>query len=91
MKANAFSRNARLFRVWGDDTIPPYLDLPDGTAVFVCYSPTLRQWVMSISNFDYRYDALVSTSNFLLDASLLPADGQSAPSYYLNRYRATSE
>ena len=92
MKTNAFTRNhTRLFRVWGDDGIPPYLDLPDGTAVFVCYSPTLRQWVMSISNIDYRYDSLVSTSNFLLDQSLLPTGDPSGPSYYLNRYRATPE
>lgn len=94
MKANAFTRNhVRLFRVWGDDNVPPYLDLPDGTPVFVLYSPTLKQWVASVSNLDYRYDALLGTMYFVLDASLLPVTGgdPSAPSFYLNRYRATAE
>jgi hypothetical protein len=89
---NAFSRNrTRLYRVWGDDMNPPYVDLPDGTPLVVIYSPTLRQWIGSVTNLDFRYDAILSTSNFVLDASLLPVDGPAeAGSYYLNRVRASA-
>jgi hypothetical protein len=81
----------RLYRVWGDDTLPPFIDPPAGTRVFVCYSPSLRQWVMSMTHIDWRYDALVSTSNFRLDAAMLPVDEEpDAPSYYLNRLRSSS-
>jgi hypothetical protein len=91
MKTNAFARNARLFRVWGDDSMPPYIDLVD-QPVTVIWSPTLKQWIMSITCMEWRYDAIVSSWQFVLDASLLPVNEptQDGPSYYLNRMRASS-
>lgn len=87
MKHNAFStRGTILYRVWGDDHLPPSLTLDEGTPVFVCWSPTLKQWIMSITHIDYRYDAIVGTSNFLLDSTLLEvAEEVDAPSYYLHK------
>lgn len=89
MRTNAFARNARLYLVWGDPTDPPFIDLHT-EPVFVCWSPTLRQWIMSVSSLDRRYDAIVNTWQFVLDSSMLPVDSptQDAPSYYLNRVRS---
>lgn len=88
---NAFTHGpVRVYRVWGDG-LAPYVDLVPGTRVFVCYSPLLQSWVLSITSSEYRYDALVSTSNFRLDASLLPVrPTPDAPSYYLNQVRSSS-
>lgn len=87
MKHNAFStRGTILYRVWGDDSMPPSLTLDEGTPVFVCWSPTLRQWIMSITNIDYRYDSIVGTSNFVLDSTLLEvAEPEPADTYYLHK------
>lgn len=85
---NAFPHGpVRVYRVWGDG-LAPHVDLVPGTRCFVCYSPLLRSWVLSITSSEYRYDALVSTSNFRLDASLLPVDTTpDGPTYYLERLR----
>jgi len=87
---NAFAaRPVTLYQVWGGPELPPSWTLPSGTKIFVCYSPTLRQWVASVTTLDYRYDALVGTEYFVLDASLLPVETKlDGPSYYLQKIRS---
>lgn len=89
MKHNAYSRNNPvLTRVWGPDDLIPQWTLPDHTPVFVCWSPHLRRWVMSITTLDYRYDALVTDHYFRLDPALQDVVvKEPADTYYLNKIR----
>lgn len=89
MKYNAFTTYpVRLHQVWGNPDYP-FVDLPAGARIFVLYSPTLRQWVASITTIDYRYDCLLGTEYFVLDQSLLPTDApEPADTYYLNKIRS---
>lgn len=86
MKTNAFTRtNVRLYRVWGD---VPHVDLPPGTPLFVCWAPILKQWIGSVTHIDYRYDSILESHHFMLDASMLPVDEpEPAETYYLNRLK----
>jgi hypothetical protein len=87
---NSFaSHDLVLHQVWGGPEMPPAYVVPAGTKMMTIYSPLLKQWVASITTLDYRYDAIVTTHDFVLDASLLPVEGDAnGPSYYLNRMRA---
>ena len=87
---NSFaSHDVQLHQVWGGPELPPVWVVPRGTRMMTIYSPTLRQWVASITTLEYRYDSIVSTHDFVLDQSLLPTQGDaSGPSYYLNRMRS---
>lgn len=90
MKYNAFSTTpVILHKVWADPDDPPFITVPAGVRLFVLWSPTLQQWIASISHIDYRYDAILSTTNFVLDSSLLPVEAQpeKAETYYLNRLK----
>lgn len=90
MKYNAFaSTPVILHKVWGDVESPACITVDPGTRLFVCWSPTLQQWIASITHIDYRYDAILSTSNFVIDAALLPAEAvpEKAETYYLNRLK----
>jgi len=90
VKYNAFaSTPVILYKVWADADDPPFITVDPGTRLFVLWSPTLMQWVASISHIDYRYDAILSTSNFVLDAALLPTEAvpEKAETYYLNRLK----
>jgi len=70
--------------------MPPAWNVPKGTRMMTIYSPTLKQWVASVTTLDYRYDAIVTTHDFCLDQALLPTQGDpGGPSYYLNRMRAS--
>jgi len=86
MKHNAFtSRPVRLYQVWGDADYP-FIDCPAGTRIYVLWSPTLKQWIASITTIDYRYDSILSTNDFVLDASLLPVhQPEAADRYYLHQ------
>lgn len=86
---NSFaSHDIVLHQVWGGPELPPHWAVPKGTRMMTIYSPTLRQWVASVTTLDYRYDAIVTTHDFVLDSSLLPTQGDpGGPSYYLNRMR----
>lgn len=93
MKHNAFSRNTpTLYRVWAPDKYPPEIHPPDGSSVFVLWSPILKQWIMSITTPDYRYDAFVGTRHFQLDPALQPADAPKpdGPKYFLDQLRGTT-
>lgn len=89
MKTNAFTQGrVRLFMVWGDADSPSSIELDPGTKVFVCWAPILKQWIASVTHIDYRYDAIVAVTDFMLDASMLPVDEpEPAGRYYLNRAR----
>jgi hypothetical protein len=88
---NAYSvGRVRLYRVWGEDTFPAYVDLDPGTRLMVVYSPTLRQYVASITSVDTRYDALVQPQHFQYDSSLLPVlPTPDAATSALNRIRSS--
>jgi len=88
VKHNAFTVNhPTLYRVWGNDFNPPSITPPDGTPVFVLWSPSMRQHIMSITTDDYRYDALVTEIYFRRDRTLDPAEAipEPAETYYLHR------
>jgi hypothetical protein len=90
VKYNAFaSTPVILHKVWADPDDPPYITVDPGTRLFVCWSPILHQWIASISHIDYRYDAILGTSNFVLDSALLPTEAipEKAETYYLNRLK----
>lgn len=88
---NSFAaRPVTLHQVWGGPELPPMWVVDKGVRMMTIYSPTLRQWVASVTTLDYRYDAIVTTHDFVLDAALLPVEGNpEGPSYYLNRMRAS--
>lgn len=90
MHHNSFaSHDIVLHQVWGGPELPAHWIVPRGTRMMTIYSPTLRQWIASVTTLDYRYDAIVSVHDFVLDQSLLPVVGNAeAGSYYLNRMRA---
>lgn len=87
---NAFSvGRVRLYRVWGEDMLPAYVDLDAGTHIMVVWSPTLRQYVAAVTSIDYRYDAIVQPYHFRYDSSLLPIPTTpDAATSALNRIRS---
>ena len=89
MKHNAYTvRTTTLFRVWGPDEYPT-LELPAHTPIYVLWSPTLRQWIASITHVDYRYDALVTAEYFRFDPSLAPVlPAPQGAAYYLEKIRS---
>lgn len=88
MKHNAFTTQpVTLQMVWGDTNVHlPYWTLLPDTPVMVIWSPVFRQYIMSITTSDYRYDAFVHPSTFRADGSL-SVDG---PSYYLEQAKTAA-
>lgn len=90
MRHNAYAvGNPILYKVWGDDDMAPQWPLIDATPVMVIWSPIFRQYIMSITCLDYRYDAFVRPDQFRLDPAL--QDVTDAPSYYLQQAKTASK
>ena len=89
VKHNAYTAlPTRLYRVWGPDEYP-YVELPVDTPIFVLWSPSMHQWIASITTHEYRYDAIVPANYFRFDPSLAPVlPTPTGAAYYLENIRA---